>query len=679
MLCKQGSKWRSQAMGVALGVLALCGSVQAGTFWYVDDDAPADGDGLTWETGYQFLQDALAVAQTGDEIHVAQGTYHPDDPGDTGDRDATFTMKNGVTMKGGFAGLGAEDPDERDPDLYPTILSGDLAADDEPDFVNYAENSYHVVTASGADETAVLDGFTVTAGFAEERNGGGLFAEAGGPTIRDCTFERNLAIGDDAELTGLGAGMYASAGPIIDGCTFAENRVEARDAAYSGSGGGLACVGGNPVVTRCLFWANSAHSTALMLNGSGAGLFFHDGCEVTIRDCEFVGNVITSEGPPSGSGRWGAGASLSLNCSGIVEDCTFTSNRSFNAGGLGLAFECNVRVENCEFVENITGSAGGGMGIWQTDCDVRGCRFVRNYGAAAGGAVWSGAYVPYERHVFVGCSFIENETGPFDGQHGGGAVYGADDSIEFWNCTFTGNRTNGQYGGAIAGWGGLLKIVACSFDGNFATLHGGAVRWQGTSEIRNAVFLNNVGSRGGAYAGGGYLANCIMWDNTPESIHGGPIVTFSNVQGGWPGVGNIELDPMLDAGFRPLPGSPVIDAGANNAVPLDALDLDDDGDIKERLALDLGSNPRFADDPDTADSGCGEPVQVDMGAFEYQGVPWHPMLVGDVDGDGMVGFSDLLEVLSAWGECDPECCLADVDFSWEVNFDDLLTVLSNWS
>ena len=59
-----------------------------------------------------------------------------------------------------------------------------------------------------------------------------------------------------------------------------------------------------------------------------------------------------------------------------------------------------------------------------------------------------------------------------------------------------------------------------------------------------------------------------------------------------------------------------------------------------------------------------------MGAYEYQGVPWHPMLVGDVDGDGEVAFSDLLAVLAAWGECDADCCLADINFTWAVDFND---------
>jgi len=51
-------------------------------------------------------------------------------------------------------------------------------------------------------------------------------------------------------------------------------------------------------------------------------------------------------------------------------------------------------------------------------------------------------------------------------------------------------------------------------------------------------------------------------------------------------------------------------------------------------------------------------------------------LAGDVDGDGSVGFADLLSLLSNWGPCAE--CPADLDASGSVDFADLLIVLSNW-
>jgi outer membrane protein assembly factor BamB len=64
--------------------------------------------------------------------------------------------------------------------------------------------------------------------------------------------------------------------------------------------------------------------------------------------------------------------------------------------------------------------------------------------------------------------------------------------------------------------------------------------------------------------------------------------------------------------------------------------------------------------------------------FEHNCAPANP---ADLDGDGSVGFGDLLIVLASWGDCPapPAECPADLDGSGDVGFADLLLVLSNWS
>ena len=178
---------------------------------YVDDDANGLNDGTSWTKAYNYLQDALADANSSAkpvEIRVAQGIYKPDQGvGQTpGNRDATFQLINGVTIKGGYAGTGYPDQNARDIKLYETILSGDLNGDDvnvgdpcdlwnEP---SRAENSYHVVTGSNTDANAVLDGFTTTAGSANgssegHRCGAGIYTSYGGPTVTNCVFIHNSA------------------------------------------------------------------------------------------------------------------------------------------------------------------------------------------------------------------------------------------------------------------------------------------------------------------------------------------------------------------------------------------------------------------------------------------------------------------------------------------------------
>ena len=68
-------------------------SVDAQTIIHVDDGAPPGGDGTTWATAYDSLYDAMAAAQSGDQIWVAGGTYV-----------GNFTLTLGVELYGGFAG-----------------------------------------------------------------------------------------------------------------------------------------------------------------------------------------------------------------------------------------------------------------------------------------------------------------------------------------------------------------------------------------------------------------------------------------------------------------------------------------------------------------------------------------------------------------------------------------------
>ena len=193
---------------------------------YVDDNATAGGGGASWADPYKYLQDALDDAISGDEIRVAQGTYKPDQGGGEtpGDRDATFALKNGVSLIGGYAGPGTADPDAQDPNMYETILSGDLLGNDvtvvDPfemiDHPSRTDNSLHVVVGHDTDETAVLDGFTITGGNCNQPVyqdpvsslwwgvGGGMCNINGSPTLRYSTFRENSSGSQINELLGVG-------------------------------------------------------------------------------------------------------------------------------------------------------------------------------------------------------------------------------------------------------------------------------------------------------------------------------------------------------------------------------------------------------------------------------------------------------------------------------------------
>jgi len=262
---------------------------------FVDANSPPGGDGTSWATAYKYLQDALTRAgsdHNADEIRVAQGVYRPDDddvhhPAGTGLRTDTFQLINEVGIYGGYAGIGAEDPNKRNIGLYETILSGDLAGDDGPgQWENNDENSYHVVTGSGTGPSAVLDGFTITGGNADGSypydSGGGMYNTPCSPTIINCTFIGNSAI------------------------TY---------------GGGMYNPDSSPMITNCIMWADSAgiwgdeifnsmsipmisYSDIEGCGGSGGGWdisFGTDGGGNIDDDPNFVRN------PDDGGDGWGVG------------------------------------------------------------------------------------------------------------------------------------------------------------------------------------------------------------------------------------------------------------------------------------------------------------------------------------------------------------------------------------
>jgi hypothetical protein len=114
------------------------------------------------------LQYAIGIANSGDEIWARNGTYLPT----TGtDRSISFTLKNGVAIYGGFNGT-ETDISQRNPEVNVTTLSGDIGINGDA-----SDNSYHVVAGVGLDSSAVLDGFTITAGNA---NGASQYSNGAG-------------------------------------------------------------------------------------------------------------------------------------------------------------------------------------------------------------------------------------------------------------------------------------------------------------------------------------------------------------------------------------------------------------------------------------------------------------------------------------------------------------------
>ncbi|MHC4740459.1 MAG: choice-of-anchor Q domain-containing protein [Planctomycetota bacterium] len=327
-------------------VLSFAGIGLAGQIIYVDADSPG-GDGSSWEVAFRYLQDGLAVTGANGQIRVAQGTYVPDqnsvNPDGSGDRKATFQLISGVSIYGGYAGFGESDPNARDVDRHETILSGDLLGNDfeeamPAEFGNErtrAENSYHVVAGIGVDETAVMDGFTITAGYADGRNeyrgGGGMYNAVGGATLSNCTFTRNWT-----DQIG-GAVWYEDDGRAeFIHCRFIGN-------AAGGTGGAIANSSGSRKFVNCLFTGNVG-------NAEGAGAIYNRD-EMALVNCSVIGN---SSGLTGGISNYSGSISL--------DNCILWANSNGQSGNetaqIVASEHSNTTVNFC-CIQGWTGDLGG--------------------------------------------------------------------------------------------------------------------------------------------------------------------------------------------------------------------------------------------------------------------------------------------------------------------------------
>lgn len=533
---------------------------------YVDANSAGVGDGVSWDNAYNDLQDALADAETAEkpvEIFVAQGIYRPDrGRGITsGDRSATFRLINEVAIYGGYAGFRWRDPNVRDIELYKTILSGDLNADDT--FVEKAEdliyessrseNTYQVVTANDTDETAILDGFTIIGGNANvfsNRNGGGLVNEFGSPRIINCTFIENSA-------QYFGGGMYNYySSPILVHCTFIRNSV-------LDDGGGIYGYRSDPNLMNCTFIENFSR-------GSGGGMFNGFGNSI-LRGCTFAEN----------SSNYG-GAMYNHDSLTLLIDCTFKANSAQDEGGGIYFYENSPVLTHCTFNENIAGYSGGGMVCHGSDPSLTHCQFIENI-SYYGGGIYNSGHPNLES-----CMFRGNV-----GRDYGGAMYSSNGDFSFFNCIFNANRSN-SYGGALSCNNSVGELINCTLnlnsgpDGNTIACNSRNQRGMSMITIVNSIFL----------------AGNPIWINDRSIVD----VSYSNIDGAWSGEGNIDVNSLFvyaegpdgdggteDDDFRLTPLSKCVDRG----------------------------DPAFAFCPDKTDVGGFPRVisdRVDMGAHEFQGI-----------------------------------------------------------
>ncbi|MBN2181851.1 MAG: leucine-rich repeat domain-containing protein [Sedimentisphaerales bacterium] len=458
------------------------------TIIYVNDDAPGLDIGTSWDNAIDSLQNALLLAYFYDkpvEIRVAGGIYTPDKGIGiaTGDSEASFWLIDGVTIKGGYAGLGEPDPDARNIELYESILSGDLEGNDSSSSASRRNNSYHVMTSYDTGRTAVLDGFTISGGYARSgspnNGGGGLYNERSDATLINCTFIDNEA--------GMGAGILnVDSNPIFVNCLISMNL------AKGGAGGGIHNRNSNPVMLNCVISANTA-------------------------------------------GRHGGGM-LNYQSSPILTNCTFSDNTAENGAGI-FNNESSPMLSDCTFLGNLASENGGGIGNDNSSLILLNCKFNQNTANVNGGAIFDNSSIMFGldeeifyNNVFISrlnltnCIFCRNSADQ------GGAIFWpmyktilerGEDSISLsemnlLNCTFYRNIAS-HAGGAIFADEEYVNSSDISIDPTAYT----------RATIDSCIFWDNSPDE--------------IYDETDVSIS----VKYSDIQDGFVGEGNMDLEPLF--------------------------------------------------------------------------------------------------------------------------------------
>ncbi len=341
------------------------------------------GDQTDWSNACGLQYALTTVAVSGDEIWVASGMYTPTT---TGDRAATFQLKSGVAVYGGFAG-GETERSQRNWTTNVVVLSGDLNGDDVG-FTNNGENSYRVVTGANG---ATLDGVTVSGGNANGSdpydNGGGMYNLNGSPTLTNVTFSSNSA-------HEYGGGMFSGGNPTLSNVTFSGNSALT-------DGGGMFNDGGSPSLTNVTFSGNSAIFGGGMYNDSGSPTLTN--VTFSSNSASFYGGgMYNNEGSPSltnvtfssNSATFGGGGINNNSSNPTLTDVTFSNNSAKVGGGMGNSGGSNPVLTNVTFNGNIANVKGGGVTNVSSSPTLTNVTFSGNSAGVWGGGVYNEASSP---------------------------------------------------------------------------------------------------------------------------------------------------------------------------------------------------------------------------------------------------------------------------------------------
>ena len=516
------------------------------------------GDGC-----YYPISAALSIAQPGDTIRVAAGTYTEN-----------LVITKTVALEGGWntsfttrdAALNVTALRPADPDVAIVTLQGQFG------------NTSAVAP--------VIDGFTIS-GARSSNHGGGLRI-----TNSDAIIRHNIITDNVAYF--LGGGIWVQNGaPRIENNRIENNRVTPSGGAY---GGGIELEG-----TRATLADNViAHNVVSSTTGYGGGVAVDGGGPVTL-----TGNTILSNSATiSGSSEVGHGGGVSL----VNVTATLSSN----------TVQGNVAGDNAK-------GYGGGVYIYgSTAFTLVDNTVISNTSGFAPGSgpylTGGGVQIEASSGLLAGNFIVGNRanSNTIFGNGGGLAVLTSTLNVQGGQIINNSVSRNCEgYGGGLYAQNSSIALDASRVENNCAAntpfygLGGGLAFTNSPYTLTNAIIANNYAfsndtAVGGLSAGAnspGLLVNNTIANNRGQGIRSASPLTLTNsiimshttgvsltaavpvsvtyndfynntthVQGFSLDVSNIVINPQLDTNYRLTGASVLIDAGTRTNAPFHDFD-----------------------------------------------------------------------------------------------------------
>ncbi|MHC4656787.1 MAG: right-handed parallel beta-helix repeat-containing protein [Planctomycetota bacterium] len=402
----------------------------------------------------------------------------------------------------------------------------------------------------------------------------------------------------------------------------------------------------------CLLLAIPCNAEIIIVDPNGSGDFVtvqaainaaNEGDEVVLaistytgagnKDLNFGGKAITIRSNDPNDPN--VVAATVIDCQGSYYNrhggFVFQSGEDANSILAGLTI-CNGFMEN-----------GGGISCLSASPTIINCTISGNTAV-----IGSGMYNDNSNPKLSNCTFIGNSA-----SSGGGMYSYNDSSPTLSNCTFSNNSATSG-GGGMYSYDSSPTLTNCTFSGNSANSGGG-------------IFcrMSNI-----------KIANSVLWHDTPQEIflwspNNNLDITYSNIQGHWPGYGNISRPPFF---VDPNNNDYHLKSQAGRYDPVNKLWVND---AITSSSIDAG-NPATSLDSEPNDVNN---TRINMGAYggtcEASKTPPYWTLLADLSNDGLVNFLDFTVQASDWKKTDVEQP-GDLTRDGTVDTRDLNVVAKEW-